>query len=130
MCLKKVLLLDKVMDALNVGKSNLISAKALFEISQYRDSVTMSYYAMYLAALALLLKKDISPGTHGGTMRQLAKEYVKPGLLSKQTYEFLNGGMADRNKSSYDYSAVFSEEIAEKYICKAERFINEAETLI
>jgi len=24
--------LDKVMDALNVGKSNLISAKALFEI--------------------------------------------------------------------------------------------------
>ncbi len=130
MCLKKVLLLDKVMDALNVGKSNLISAKALFEIGQYRDSVTMSYYAMYSAALALLLKKDISPGTHGGTMRQLAKEYVKPGLLSKQTYEFLNGGMADRNKSSYDYSAVFSEEIAEKYICKAERFINEAETLI
>ena len=130
MCLKKVLLLDKVMDALNVGKSNLISAKALFEIGQYRDSVTMSYYAMYSAALALLLKKDISPGTHGGTMRQLAKEYVKPGLLSKQTFEFLNGGMADRNKSSYDYSAVFSEEIAEKYICKAERFINEAETLI
>lgn len=130
MCLKKVLLLDKVMDALNVGKSNLISAKALFEIGQYRDSVTMSYYAMYSAALALLLKKDISPGTHGGTMRQLAKEYVKPGLLSKQTYEFLNGGMADRNKSSYDYSVVFSEEIAEKYICKAEHFINEAETLI
>ena len=32
----------KVMDALNVGKSNLISAKALFEIGQYRDSVTMS----------------------------------------------------------------------------------------
>ena len=85
------------MDALNVGKSNLISAKALFEIGQYRDSVTMSYYAMYSAALALLLKKDISPGTHGGTMKQLAKEYVKPGLLSKQTYEFLNGGMADRN---------------------------------
>ena len=118
------------MDALNVGKNNLISAKALFEIGQYRDSVTMSYYAMYSTALALLLKKDISPKTHGGTMRQLAKEYVKPGLLSKQTYEFLNSGMADRNKSSYDYSTVFSEEIAEKYICKAELFINEVETLI
>ena len=55
---------------------------------------------------------------------------MKPGLLSKQTYEFLNSGMADRNKSSYDYSTVFSEEIAEKYICKAELFINEVETLI
>lgn len=118
------------MDAFNVGKSNLISAKALFEIGQYRDSVTMSYYAMYSAGLALLLKKDISPRTHGGTMRQLAKEYVKPGLLSKETYEFLNGGMADRNKSSYDYSVVFTEETAERYICKAERFIDEAEALL
>lgn len=43
------------MDALNVGKNNLISAKALFEIGQYRDSVTMSYYAMYSAGLALLI---------------------------------------------------------------------------
>lgn len=118
------------MDAFNVGKSNLISAKALFEIGQYRDSVTMSYYAMYSTALALLLKKDISPATHGGTMRQLAKEYVKPGLLSKETYEFLNAGMADCNKSSYDYSIVFTEEIAEKYICKAEKFIDESELLL
>ena len=122
--------MNKVLDAFNVGKSNLISAKALFEIGQYRDSVTMSYYAMYSAGLALLLKKDISPGTHGGTMRQLAKEYVKTGLLSKETYVYLNGGMADRNKSSYDYSAVFTEEMAEKYICKAERFIDEAEALL
>ncbi len=47
-----------------------------------------------------------------------------------ETYEFLNGGMADSNKSSYDYSVVFSEETAEKYICKAERFIDEAEALL
>lgn len=53
--------LDKVKDALNVGKSQLISSKTLFEAEQYRDSITMSYYAMYSSALALLLKKDISP---------------------------------------------------------------------
>lgn len=122
--------MDKVENALNVGKSNLISAKTLFEAGQYRDSVTMSYYAMYSVALALLLKKDISPKTHRGTMSQLGKEYVNTGLLSKKTYEYLNAGMADRNKSSYDYSAVFTEEIAEKYINKAEIFINEAEALL
>ena len=48
----------------------------------------------------------------------------------KETYEFLNGGMADRNKSSYDYSAVFNEETAEEYIFKAKRFISEAEVLL
>ena len=58
----------------------------------------MSYYTMYSTALALLLKKDISPGTHRRTMRQLAKEYVKTGLLFKETYEYLNGGMADRHQ--------------------------------
>ena len=55
--------MDKVTDALNVGKENLISAKALFQIGQYRDSVTMSYYAMYSAGLAFLLKK-ILPHQH------------------------------------------------------------------
>ena len=80
MCLKKGLFLDKVKNAINVGKSQLISSKILFDGGQYRDSVTMSYYAMYSSALALLLKKDISPKTHEGTLRQLAKEYVKEGL--------------------------------------------------
>ena len=51
-------------------------------------------------------------------------------IVYKETFEFLNGGMADRNKSSYDYSVVFTEETAEKYICKAERFIDESETLL
>ena len=51
-------------------------------------------------------------------------------IVYKETFEFLNGGMADHNKSSYDYSVVFTEETAEKYICKAERFIDESETLL
>ena len=68
--------MDNPQDAINVGKSQLISSKMLFEGGQYRDSVTMSYYAMYSSALALLLKKGISPKTHEGTLRQLAKEYV------------------------------------------------------
>ena len=70
-------------------KSQLISSKMLYEGGQYRDSVTMSYYAMYSSALALLLKKSISPKTHEGTLRPLAKEYVKIGLLSKETYGYL-----------------------------------------
>jgi hypothetical protein len=81
--------LDNPKDAINVGKSQLISSKMLFEGGQYRDSVTMSYYAIYSSALALLLEKSISPKTHKGTLRQLAKEYVKTGLLSKESYGYL-----------------------------------------
>lgn len=100
-------------------KSQLISSKMLFEGEQYRDSLTMSYYAMYSFALVLLLKKDISPKTHEGTLRQLAKEYVKTRLLSKESYDFLYNGRETRNDSSYDYSKIFTEEDAENLILEA-----------
>ena len=102
----------------------------LFEGGQYRDSVTMSYYAMYSSALALLLKKSISPKTHEGTLRQLAKEYVKIGLLSKKTYVYLYDARETRNDSSSGYSKTFTEEDAEELILQAEKFINEVETLL
>ena len=90
----------------------------------------MSYYAMYYSALALLLKKDISPKTHEGTLRQLAKEYVKEGLFSKESYRYLYDAKETRNDSSYTYSMTFSEETAEELILQAEKFIDEVETLL
>ena len=85
---------------------------------------------MYSSALALLLKKDISPKTHEGTLRRLAKEYVKTGLLSKESYNFLYNARETRNDSSYDYSRTFSDEDAETLILQAEKFINEVESLL
>ena len=102
----------------------------LFEGGQYRNSVTMSYYSMYSSALALLLKKGISPKTHEGTLRQLAREYVKEGMLSKESYGYLYDAREIRNDSSYGYSKTFTEEDAEKLILQAEKFINEVETLL
>ena len=85
---------------------------------------------MYSSALALLLKKDISPKTHEGTLRRLAKEYVQTGLLSKESYNFLYNARETRNDSSYDYSRTFSDEDAETLFLQAEKFINEVETLL
>jgi hypothetical protein len=122
--------LDEVKNAFNVAKEQLISSKILFEDEHYRDSITLVYYAMYSSALALLLKKNISPKTHEGVLRQLAKEYVKEGLFSKESYDYLYDGRTLRNKSSYDYSIVFTEELAKELIVQAEKFINEVEMLL
>ena len=122
--------MDKVEEALNVGKSQLISRRILFDNGQYRDSITLSYYAMYSSALALLLKKDISPKTHDGTLRQLGKEYVKEGLLSRESYRYIYDARSIRNKSSYDYSMNFTEELAEELILNAEKFISEVESIL
>lgn len=74
---------------------------------------------MYTSALALLLKEDISPETHEGTLRQLTK-----------TYYYLYDAKTIRNKSSYDYSIVFSEKLAKELLLQAEIFIDEVETLL
>lgn len=55
---------------------------------------------------------------------------LKKGLLSKEAYDYLYDGRTLRNKSSYDYSLVFSEELAEELILQAEKFIDEVEQLL
>lgn len=85
---------------------------------------------MYSSALALLLKKDISPKTHEGILRQLAKKYVKENLLSKESYDYLYDTITIRNKFSCDYAVVFSEELTEELILQAEKFIAEVEHLL
>ena len=117
-------------EAFNVGKEQLVSSKALYDVGQYRDSITLSYYAMFSSALSLLLKKNIYPKTHADTLRQLAKEYVKTGLLSKENYDSLYDAMELRNDSSYNYSRVFTEDMANELIEEAEKFIAEVETLL
>ncbi|MDO5850186.1 MAG: HEPN domain-containing protein [Methanobacteriaceae archaeon] len=101
--------MDNVIEALNIGKSQLISSKTLYDAGQYRDSITLSYYAMYASASALLLKKGIEAKTHKGVLGQLGKKYVKEGLFSKETYDYFYAAKSLRNKSSYDYGANFTE---------------------
>ena len=73
--------------------------------------------------------KRAFPKTHEGTLRQFAKEYVKTGLFSKETYDYLYNACETRNDSSYDYSKTFTEEDTETIILQAEKFIKEVETL-
>jgi len=121
--------LDKVMDALNVGKENLISSKLLFEKGQYRDSITLSYYAMHSSAIALFSKEDIFIKSHEGVLRKLSK-CVKKGVFSRKCYGYIHDARDIRNQSSYDFSAVFSRELAEELISHAKEFIQEIESLL
>ena len=51
-------------------------------------------------------------------------------MLNKETYDYFYDARTLRNKSSYDYSVVFSEELAKELILEAEKFIDEVESLL
>lgn len=113
-----------------MGKEQLLASKSLLENEFYRDSITLAYFSMHSSAKALLLKRGISPKTHEGTLRQLAKEYVKEGLFSKESYNYLDYARTMRNKSSYACGIVFSEDLAREIISHAEKFLDEVEQLL
>lgn len=117
------------MDALNRGKENLVSSKLLFENGQYRDSITLSYYAMHSSAIALFSKEDIFVKSHEGVLRKLSI-YVKEGVFSRKCYSYIHDARDIRNQSSYDFSAVFSRELAEELLVHAEEFVQEIESLL
>lgn len=52
------------------------------------------------------------------------------GLFSKENYDYLYGAMELRIDSSYNYSRVFTGEMAHELIEQAEKFIAEVETLL
>ena len=55
---------------------DLESSRLLLEAGKYRNSVTLSYYAMFSIARALLLKKGLTPKTHDGVITLIGEKYV------------------------------------------------------
>ena len=56
----------------------------------YEDSINRAYYAMYLAALALLHRKGVEVKTHAGVVSAIGSEYVKTGELAPEHGGALN----------------------------------------
>lgn len=60
------------------------------------------YYALYYAAIALLINDNHNVGTHKGVMSLLNLYYVKTGLLSKEDGHLFGQVFAFRQGSDYD----------------------------
>lgn len=73
--------MSEITDYMDKVNTKLKSSKLLIELGDYSDSVSLSYYAMFLTAKALLIKKNIFPKTHSGLISTFGKEYVKMVLL-------------------------------------------------
>lgn len=50
---------DEILAFIDKAETKLKHSKVLFEIKGYADSVSLSYYSMFLCAKALLIKKNV-----------------------------------------------------------------------
>ena len=97
--------MDEIESCIEIAIDDLESSKLLLEAGKYRNSVTLSYYAMFSIARALLLKKGLTPKTHDGVITLIGEKYVLDDsayfggilirqLISEDGCEVLNGPWA------------------------------------
>ena len=115
---------------LNLAHDELDTAKILFDLGKYRQSVTHSYYAMFQGATALLSKKNIVAKSHEGLIMLFGKEYIKTNIFDKEIFAYLTQARTDRKDSSYDSFATFNEKDVQTILENAEIFIQEVEKFI
>jgi uncharacterized protein (UPF0332 family) len=114
---------DRATHSLEVAKSNL-------DNKFFPDSINRSYYAVFYAAQALLLKKGIVNKTHSGTIQQFGLNYVKNDKFSNEISKFLFLLEKDRNNADYDFSYESTEKKAQKDLNNAKIFIEECKKFL
>lgn len=122
--------MSEITDYMDKVNTKLKSSKLLIELGDYSDSVSLSYYAMFLTAKALLIKKNIFPKTHSGLISTFGKEYVKDGTFNLESYR--NFARTQTLRETADYEAVdnISKRLAIEKITQAEEFVKEAKKFL
>ena len=90
----------------------------------YNTAVNRLYYACYYAAVALLVKHGINPGTHAGVKQMLGLHFVATGRLSRESGRAFSLLFERRHSSDYDDFAYSSAEEIDELLPKATTFIN------
>ncbi|MCL2312445.1 MAG: HEPN domain-containing protein [Firmicutes bacterium] len=114
---------NRALELLNVSK-------LLYNNEHYADSINRSYYAVFYAAKALLLKKGIAIKTHSGLIHQFGITYIVNDNFNKNTGKILSRLEEDRIHADYDMSIPITKEKAEEDLYNAKLFIKECEKFL
>ena len=115
---KPEILFKKALDLLDDAEYN-------FKGNRYNSSINRSYYAVFYAAKALLLKKGIDAVKHSGNIQIFGKEYVVNDNFNPKISKILSELQEDRLRVDYDYEYSSTQMIAKLDLENARKFIDE-----
>jgi len=106
-------------------------SQKLLEAQYFPESIVKSYYAMFYASKALLVKDGIIKVTkHSGIISVLGKEYAEKGKLDPIFHRMLIEAFDLRQKSDYELYWESGREKAEEVLQNARRFVGEIKNLL
>lgn len=110
---------------LEQADESLDSAQLLFEHTKFRPSVSRSYYAMFYAVQALLIRKKIITSKHSGAIAVFNREFVKSNIFDKEFSRWLQEAFDLRQRADYREMFTVSSERAKTVLENARRFVEE-----
>ena len=100
------------------------SAELLLNDKDYESSVSRSYYAMFYAAQAALLTKELTFSSHKGVISAFGKHFIKTEIFPKEMGRELNRAFEKRQIGDYGYAFVVSDEEAIQILRYGKEFID------
>jgi uncharacterized protein (UPF0332 family) len=91
-------------------------AELLFGAGFYSTAVSRLYYSVFYICTALLLKKGIITKTHKGVRTQFFQHFIHPGLIQKETGDFISFLFNLRQESDYNDAESLGKEEVENLI--------------
>ena len=74
------------------------AARVLVDASLLHDAESRLYYAIYHAAVALLLTEGLEPRSHAGTASMLGLHFVKTGRMDPEDARYLPGSRSTASR--------------------------------
>jgi uncharacterized protein (UPF0332 family) len=109
---------------LEQADESLREAGLLADAGAYRGAVNRAYYAMFYAALALLISRQLGASKHSQVIATFDREFVKPGLLPKSLSRSFH--LAFERRQVYDYGELIrlDQETTATTIADAGQFVD------
>jgi uncharacterized protein (UPF0332 family) len=106
------------------AKRYLRSAEILLKDGDFESCASRTYYAMFYAAEASLLTKNLSFSSHKAVISRFGEHFVKTGIFPRDMGRELNRAFDKRQIGDYEYTFVISQGEAEQMLERGKEFID------
>ena len=101
----------------------LVVARLMLNNDFYTSTINRAYYAIFYAANALLITKNLSSNKHSGVISAFRQHFVKTGLISPEYSAIYGQVMGNRHTSDYELESPITKETAKLDLTDAEIFV-------
>ncbi|MBI4181658.1 MAG: HEPN domain-containing protein [Candidatus Aenigmarchaeota archaeon] len=112
------------------ARALLDDAALLAHSGKLLSAIDRIYYAMFWAAQAALLSRDVVTRTHKGLLHEFGRVFVKPGRVARKHYDALTNAFDLRQSSTYDLEVEANTPDVMALLRQAHEFVAAMEAMI